>query len=85
MAFSGWLLRSAIDNVYIHTSAQTARRNLAQLVDRLRTNGTRKIQFASNHPMIAPARVPDGLDELELSPESRILFLCGNAQRVYGI
>jgi len=72
-------------NVYIDTSAWTAKRYPPQLVDYLRTNGSRKVLFGSNYPMIAPARALDGLDALGLSPETRALFLGANAKRVYGI
>ncbi|MCY4393840.1 MAG: amidohydrolase family protein [Rhodospirillaceae bacterium] len=72
-------------NIYIDTSAWTVRRYPAQLVDWLRANGARKVLFGSNYPMIAPAKALEGLDDLGLSPETRALFLGGNAQRVYGI
>ena len=72
-------------NVYIDTSAWTARRFPPQFVDYLRSNGSRKVLFGSNYPMITPTKAMDGLDDLELSPETRALFLGGNAQRVYGI
>ncbi len=72
-------------NVHIDTSAWTVRRYPAPLVDWLRSNGARKVLFGSNYPMIAPAKALDGLDDLDLSPETRALFLGGNAQRVYGI
>ena len=72
-------------NVYIDTSAWTARRYPAPLVDWLRTNGARKVLFGSNYPMIAPAKALEGIDDLELSPETRALFLGGNAERVYGV
>lgn len=71
--------------VYIDTSAWTARRYPPQLIDYLRTNGSRKVLFGSNYPMIAPAKALQGLDDLKLSPETRELFLGGNAQRVYGL
>ncbi len=72
-------------NVYIDTSAWTVRRYPAPLVDWLRANGARKVLFGSNYPMIAPAKALEGLDDLDLSPETRALFLGGNAQRVYGV
>ena len=72
-------------NVYLDTSAWTVRRYPAPLVDWLRTNGARKVLFGSNYPMIAPAKALDGLDALGLSPETKALFLGGNAERVYGL
>ena len=72
-------------NVHIDTSAWTARRYPAQLVDWLRTNGARKVLFGSNYPMITPTKALDGLKELGLAPETKELFLGGNAVRVYGL
>ncbi|MYH57260.1 MAG: amidohydrolase [Boseongicola sp. SB0675_bin_26] len=72
-------------NVYIDTSAWTARRYPAPLVEWLRANGARKVLFGSNHPMISPTKALDGLDDLGLTPETRALFLGDNAKRVYGI
>ena len=72
-------------NVYIDTSAWTVRRYPAPLVDWLRGNGARKVLFGSNYPMIAPAKALEGIDDLELSPETPALFLGGNAERVYGV
>ena len=72
-------------NVYIDTSAYTVRRYPLQLVQYLRSNGSRKVLFGSNYPMITPERALRGLDDLELSPETKMLFLGQNAQRAYGI
>ena len=46
------------------------------------TDRARKALFGFNYPMITPTRALDGLG---LSPETRALFLSGNAQRLYGI
>ena len=72
-------------NVYIDTSAWTAKRYPAPLVDYLRGHGSRKVLFGSNYPMIAPAKALEGLGGLDLSSETRALFLGGNALRIYGI
>ena len=72
-------------NVFIDTSAYTARRYPAQLVDYLKSNGRRKVLFGSNYPMITPAKALDGLIDLDLDEEIRELFLSGNAKRVFGI
>src|SRR5689334_6632675 len=42
-------------NVYIDTSAYTARRYPPELVRYLRADGRHKVLFGSNHPMITPA------------------------------
>ena len=61
---------------------------LAQLVLSA-TSGLREPRpgaiFHDEYPMIALAKALDGLDDSELSPETRALFLGGNAARVYGI
>ncbi|MEV6611100.1 amidohydrolase family protein [Kutzneria sp. NPDC051319] len=70
-------------NVHIDTSAYTARRYPAELVDYLRGRGRRKVLFGSNYPMITPARALEHLAELGLDDEARELFLAGNARRVF--
>lgn len=72
-------------NVYIDTSAYTARRYPSELVDYLRRNGRRKVLFGTNYPMITPAKCLEHLDDLALDPETRDLFLHDNAARVFGI
>lgn len=71
------------ENVYIDTSAYTVKRYPEQLVKYLRGHGARKILFGSNYPMIMPAHALAGLDALKLTPETKALFLGGNAKRVY--
>jgi predicted TIM-barrel fold metal-dependent hydrolase len=73
------------ENVYIDTSAYTARRYPEPLVDYLRTHGRRKVLFGSNYPMITPAKCLEDLDRLDLDDEARELFLAGNAQHVFGL
>lgn len=71
------------ENVYIDTSAYTAERYPAPLVEYLRGHGRRKVLFGSNYPMIAPAKALAGLDALGLDGETKALFLGGNAKRVF--
>ncbi len=71
------------ENVYIDTSAYTARRYPAALVEFMRSHGRTKVLFGSNYPMIMPARALDGLAALGLDEETKGLFLGANAQRVY--
>ena len=69
----------------VDTSARMVRRYPQQLLDWLCSNGARKVLFGSNYPMIQPAKALDGLDDLDLSPETRALLLGGNAERVYDL
>ena len=73
------------ENVYIDTSAYTARRYPQPLVDYLRTNGRSKVMFGTNYPMITPAKCLEHLDQLDLDDENTELFLSGNARRVFAI
>lgn len=71
------------ENVYIDTSAYTAKRYPPELVRYMRTDGgRRKVLFGSNYPMISHHRALEALDALELDDETRELFLGGNAQRL---
>jgi predicted TIM-barrel fold metal-dependent hydrolase len=73
-------------NVYIDTSAYTARRLPRELVEYMRTgSGRHKVMFGSNYPMILPAHALAGLDDLDLDDETRGLYLEGNARRVFGL
>jgi predicted TIM-barrel fold metal-dependent hydrolase len=73
------------ENVYIDTSAYTARRYPPELVAYLRADGRRKVLFGSNFPMIAPAKALEHLGALGLDDEAKELFLDGNARRVFGL
>jgi predicted TIM-barrel fold metal-dependent hydrolase len=74
------------ENVYIDTSAYTARRYPPELVRYMQSgSGRRKVLFGTNYPMISPARALEELDSLRLDAESRELFLGGNAQRLLGV
>ncbi len=74
------------ENVYIDTSAYTARRYPPELVAYLRSRGgRRKVMFGTNHPMIAPQQALADLDAHELDEETRELFLRGTAERVFAL
>lgn len=77
-------LATKYPNVYIDTSAYTARRYPPELVNYLRAHGRRKVLFGTNYPMITPARALADLDTIGLDDEARELFLAGNAHRVFG-
>jgi predicted TIM-barrel fold metal-dependent hydrolase len=70
-------------NVYIDTSAYTARRYPPELVRYLQRDGRRKVMFGSNYPMILPQKALEHLGDLALDEEARALFLDGNARRVF--
>nr|WP_308376826.1 amidohydrolase family protein [Streptomyces sp. ISL-99] len=72
-------------NVYIDTSAYTARRYPRELVDYLRGRGRRKVLFGTNYPMITPSQALEHLEELGLDEETTELFLDGNARRVFSL
>jgi hypothetical protein len=72
-------------NVYIDTSAYTARRYPPEIVSYLQGGGRKKILFGSNYPMITPHAALDGLSQLGLDDEARALFLHENARRVFQI
>jgi uncharacterized protein len=70
-------------NVFIDTSAYTAKRYPAELVAYITENGRKKVLFGTNYPMLTPARCLEGLDELIRDEEARELFLHRNAERVF--
>jgi predicted TIM-barrel fold metal-dependent hydrolase len=72
-------------NVYIDTSAYTAKRYPPELVRYLLGGGRRKVMFGTNYPMISPEKALEGLAALGLDEEARALFLRGNAQRVFKV
>lgn len=72
-------------NVYIDTSAYTARRYPPELVAYMQTNGKKKVMFGTNYPMIPPAQCLEHLSDLDLDEETLGLFLSGNAARVFGL
>jgi predicted TIM-barrel fold metal-dependent hydrolase len=78
-------LATKYENVYIDTSAYTPERYPEALIRFMKGPGRRKVLFGSNYPMIQPAKCLAQLDLLELSDETRRLFLYENAARVFGI
>lgn len=71
------------ENVFIDTSAYTAKRYPAALVDYMRGHGRTKVLFGTNYPMITPAKALTELAALGLDDQAKALFLGGNAQRVF--
>jgi uncharacterized protein len=72
-------------NVFIDTSAYTAKRYPPELVNYMKTNGRRKVLFGTNYPMIMPGKCLQDLDLLGLDEEGKALFLHQNAERVFGL
>jgi predicted TIM-barrel fold metal-dependent hydrolase len=72
-------------NVYIDTSAYTAKRYPADFVEYLRGHGRKKVMFGTNYPMLDGTRCLQDLDSLGLDEDTRASFLHGNAARVFGI
>jgi predicted TIM-barrel fold metal-dependent hydrolase len=71
------------ENVYIDTSAYTAKRYPAALVEYMRGHGRSKVLFGSNYPMITPQKALEGVGELGLDEQVKALFLGENAARVF--
>jgi predicted TIM-barrel fold metal-dependent hydrolase len=70
-------------NVYIDTSAYTAKRYPPELVAYLKKHGREKVLFGTNYPMITPAKCLEGIDNLIPDDEVKALFLFRNAQRIF--
>jgi uncharacterized protein len=70
-------------NVFIDTSAYTAKRYPANFVAYMNAHGRDKVMFGTNWPMIAPRRALEGFTELGLSAEVETAFLAVNAARVF--
>ncbi len=73
------------ENVYIDTSAYTAKRYPEALVAYMKAHGRGKVLFGTNYPMITPAAALQDLGGLGLDPEAQDLFLSGNARRVFDL
>jgi uncharacterized protein len=70
-------------NVFIDTSAYTAKRYPVELLDYMKKNGRKKVLFGTNYPMITHAKCLESLDELISDGEIKELFLFRNAQRIF--
>jgi uncharacterized protein len=71
------------ENVYIDSSAYTAKRYPPELVSYMNSrSGRKKVLFGTNYPMISHQQALAGLDTLGLDDESRELFLGGNGRRL---
>lgn len=73
------------ENVYIDTSAYTAKRYPQALLEYMRGHGRSKVLFGTNYPMIMPAKALENLADLALEDEVQQLFLSGNACRIFNL
>ena len=74
------------ENVYIDTSAYTAKRYPPELIRYMQTrSGRGKVMFGTNYPMVFHQRALEDLGDHELDDETRSAFLHGNAQRLLGL
>lgn len=73
------------ENVFIDTSAYTAKRYPRELVDFMKSHGKNKVMFGTNYPMILHAKCLENLADLELPQEVKDKFLFENAMRVFEI
>jgi predicted TIM-barrel fold metal-dependent hydrolase len=78
-------LATKYPNVYIDTSAYTARRYPPELVEYMRRHGRSKVLFGTNYPMITPQQALEHVPDLGLDDEATELFLGGNAARVFNL
>jgi len=70
-------------NVFIDTSAYTARRYPDEFVDYMKKHGKEKVMFGTNYPMITHEKCLEDLDSLSLDDDVKELFLFKNAERVF--
>ena len=71
------------ENVFIDTSAYTAKRFPPELVTYMKKNGRKKVLFGTNYPMITASQCLADLGSLDLDEETKRLFLSENARRVF--
>jgi predicted TIM-barrel fold metal-dependent hydrolase len=71
------------ENIFIDTSAYTAKRYPLALVEYLRSHGRTKVLFGTNYPMITPAKALADLETLGLDEQTKALFLGENARRIF--
>lgn len=78
-------LATKYPNVYIDTSAYKAHRYPRDLVEYLKGHGRTKVLFGSTHPAWPAADCLRDLDAWGLEAETKELFLCRNAEQVFGV
>jgi predicted TIM-barrel fold metal-dependent hydrolase len=70
-------------NVFIDTSAYTAKRYPDELIEFLCKHGRKKVLFGTNYPMITPAKCLEGIDEILKEDEIKKLFLYENSAHIF--
>ena len=70
-------------NVYIDTSAYTAKRYPQELVAYMKSHGKNKVMFGTNYPMITPQKCLESMAEIGLSEEVATQFFYQNAIKVF--
>ena len=70
-------------NVFIDTSAYTARKYPDELIEYISKHGSQKVLFGTNYPMITAAKCLEGIDEILPDDEIKRLFLSANAERIF--
>ena len=70
-------------NVYIDTSAYTAKRYPKELVQYMKSHGQNKVLFGTNYPMITPAKCLAGFQNLNVEEAVAQKFLYQNAKKVF--
>jgi len=70
-------------NVYIDTSAYLPKRYPIELIEYMKKDGSKKVMYGSNFPMLLPITIMQQLDELQLKQETLNCFLYENAQSVF--
>ena len=77
------LSRHEVPNVYIDTSAYTAARYPAEIVEYIRGHGRQTVTFGSNHRAWPAPDCLRELDRLRLGEVTGELFLYASAERVF--
>ena len=73
------------ENVYIDTSAYTAKRYPRELVHYMKSHGQNKVLFGTNYPMITPQKCLENLADLGLTETVKAKFLYQNAMNIFNL
>lgn len=73
------------ENFHVDTSAYALHRLPEDFVKLMKGEGTRRIMFGTNFPMLTAKRCLEKLDTLALDEKTKTAFLGGNARRVFGV
>ena len=73
------------ENVFIGSDAHSPKYWPASFTHYINTYGRHKVLFGTDYPVLAFGRTMNEIDQLQLNPEAKRLFLRDNALRVYGL